>query len=190
MSNAVGRLHQGQPVCLNAPNGNTERDGGLEVSGKLFDLVVFYSQNLAVPPRRNFDDPQVLRGKALFYALGCQSCHTPSFTTGEVKDQPHLSDQKIWPYYRPAAARHGRGSRRQPARRRRRRARMAHAAAVGHRPDASSSAGTRFFLHDGRARNLEEAILWHGGEAQAARDGYAALSKADREALIKFVESL
>ncbi len=50
--------------------------------------------------------------------------------------------------------------------------------------------GHTFFLHDGRARNLEEAILWHGGEAQASRDGYAALSKADREALIKFVESL
>jgi CxxC motif-containing protein (DUF1111 family) len=50
--------------------------------------------------------------------------------------------------------------------------------------------GHTLFLHDGRARNLEEAILWHGGESQAARDGYAALSKEDREALIKFVESL
>jgi CxxC motif-containing protein (DUF1111 family) len=50
--------------------------------------------------------------------------------------------------------------------------------------------GHTYFLHDGRARNLEEAILWHGGEAQAARDGYAALSKADRDALISFVESL
>ena len=50
--------------------------------------------------------------------------------------------------------------------------------------------GHTFFLHDGRARNLEEAILWHGGEAHRSRDGYAALSKADREALIKFVESL
>jgi CxxC motif-containing protein (DUF1111 family) len=50
--------------------------------------------------------------------------------------------------------------------------------------------GHTFFLHDGRARNLEEAILWHGGEAQAARDRYAGLTKADREALLKFVESL
>ncbi|MCB1418576.1 MAG: thiol oxidoreductase, partial [Notoacmeibacter sp.] len=50
--------------------------------------------------------------------------------------------------------------------------------------------GHTFFLHDGRARNLTEAILWHGGEGQAARDGFAALSAGDRAALIKFVESL
>jgi CxxC motif-containing protein (DUF1111 family) len=50
--------------------------------------------------------------------------------------------------------------------------------------------GHTFFLHDGRARSIEEAILWHGGEAQASRDGYAALSKAEREALDRFVNSL
>ncbi len=55
---------------------------------------------------------------------------------------------------------------------------------------AKLNGGHTLFLHDGRARNIEEAILWHGGEGQAVRDGYAALSKADREALIKFVESL
>ncbi|MBC7831430.1 MAG: c-type cytochrome [Hyphomicrobium sp.] len=187
--NAAGDCTKAQPACLNAPNGNTERDGGLEVGSKLFDHVVFYSQNLAVPPRRNFNDAQVGRGKALFYALGCQSCHTPSFTTGKVDGQPHLSTQKIWPYSdlllhdmgegladnRPEGVADGREWRTPPL------------WGIGLTQLVS---GHTLFLHDGRARNLEEAILWHGGEAQAARDGYAALSKSDREALIKFVESL
>ena len=187
--NAAGDCTTAQPACLNAPNGNTERDGGFEVSPKLFDHVVFYSQNLAVPPRRNPNDPDVARGKALFYALRCQSCHTPSFTTGPVKDQPHLSNQKIWPYSdlllhdmgegladnRPEGVADGREWRTSPL------------WGIGLTQLVS---GHTLFLHDGRARNLEEAILWHGGEAQTARDGYAALSKADREALIKFVESL
>ena len=186
---ASGDCTQAQPACRNAPNGNTERDGGFEVSSKLFDHVVFYSQNLAVPPRRNFNDPDVSRGKGLFYALGCQSCHTPSFTTGTVKGQPHLSNQRIWPYSdvllhdmgegladnRPEGVADGREWRTPPL------------WGIGLTKLVS---GHTFFLHDGRARNLEEAILWHGGEAQAARDGYAALSKADRDAFIKFVELL
>jgi CxxC motif-containing protein (DUF1111 family) len=187
--NASGDCTKMQAACINAPNGNTERDGGFEVGDKLFDHVVFYSQNLAVPPRRNFNDPEVARGKAVFYALGCQSCHTPSFTTGPVKDQPHLSNQKIWPYAdlllhdmgdgladnRPEGVADGREWRTAPL------------WGIGLTKLVS---GHTMFLHDGRARNIEEAILWHGGEGQTARDGYAALSKADREALIKFVESL
>jgi CxxC motif-containing protein (DUF1111 family) len=186
---AAGDCTTTQTACRNAPNGNTERDGGFEVSQMLFDHVVFYSQNLAVPPRRNFTDPQVNRGKAIFHALRCQSCHTPSFTTGKVEGQPHLSNQKIWPYtdlllhdmgdgladHRPEGVADGREWRTPPL------------WGIGLTQLVS---GHTLFLHDGRARNIEEAILWHGGEAQAARDGYAALSKADREALIKFVESL
>jgi len=178
-----------QSFCLNAPNGNTERDGGLEVGSKLFDFVVFYAQNLAVPPRRNLDDASVARGKALFHQLGCQTCHTPSFTTGKVERQPHLSDQRIWPYTdlllhdmgdgladnRPEGMADGREWRTAPL------------WGIGLTETVS---GHTYFLHDGRARNIEEAILWHGGEGQASRDGYAALSKADREALHRFVESL
>ena len=109
----------------------------------------------------------------------------PARSTG----QPHLSNQKIWPYTdlllhdmgegladnRPEGVANGREWRTPPL------------WGIGLTQLVS---GHTLFLHDGRARNLEEAILWHGGEAQAARDGYAALSKADREALIKFVESL
>jgi CxxC motif-containing protein (DUF1111 family) len=184
-----GDCTQAQAFCRNAPNGNTERDGGFEVGPILFDLVTFYAQNLAVPPRRNMDDANVTKGKAIFHELGCASCHTPSFTTGKVDGQPHLSNQRIWPYTdmllhdmgdgladnRPEGMATGQEWRTPPL------------WGIGLTETVS---GHTYFLHDGRARNLEEAILWHGGEAQAARDGYAALSKADRDALISFVESL
>lgn len=178
-----------QSYCLNAPNGNSKRDGGMEVGKKLFDLVVFYAQNLAVPPRRKPDDPTVVRGKELFYQLNCQSCHTPSFTTGKVEGQRHLSNQKIWPYTdlllhdmgegladnRPEGVANGREWRTPPL------------WGIGLTETVS---GHTNLMHDGRARNVEEAILWHGGEAQASRDGYAALSKDEREALDAYVNSL
>jgi CxxC motif-containing protein (DUF1111 family) len=177
-----------QTACMNAPNGNSEKDG-VEVLPKLFDLVVFYAQNLAVPPRRNFKNPTVERGKALFYGIGCQSCHAPSFTTGAVAGQPHLSNQKIWPYCdlllhdmgagladnRPEGMATGREWRTPPL------------WGIGLTQTVS---GHTLFLHDGRARSIEEAILWHAGEAQASRDAYAALSKEEREALDSFVNSL
>ena len=80
------------------PTATARATADVEVGAKLFDLVVFYAQNLAVPPRRDFTDAKVADGKALFYALNCQGCHTPSFTTGKVEGQPQLSNQKIWPY--------------------------------------------------------------------------------------------
>jgi CxxC motif-containing protein (DUF1111 family) len=186
---SAGDCTAAQAVCLQAPNGDSERDGGMEVGKTLFDHVVFYAQNLAVPPRRDIDDATVKRGRELFYKLGCQSCHTPSFTTGKVAGQPHLSEQKIWPYTdlllhdmgdgladnRPEGMADGREWRTPPL------------WGIGLTEIVS---GHTFFLHDGRARNIEEAILWHGGEAQASRDGYAALAKTDREALDKFVNSL
>jgi CxxC motif-containing protein (DUF1111 family) len=186
---AAGDCTAAQAACLGAPNGNTVRDENLEVGTKVFDHLVFYAQNLAVPPRRNVQDPVVREGKALFYALGCQACHKPSFTTGTVEGQPHLSGQKIWPYSdlllhdlgdgladnRPEGAADGREWRTAPL------------WGIGLTRIVN---GHMQLLHDGRARGIEEAILWHGGEAQAAREGYAALSKAEREALIRFVESL
>ena len=186
---AAGDCTAAQTMCLNAPNGNSPHEGNLEIGQKLFDLVVFYAQNLAVPPRRNFTDATVERGKALFYAIGCQACHVPSFTTGTVPGQEHLSNQKIWPYSdlllhdmgegladnRPEGMADGREWRTAPL------------WGVGLTETVS---GHTFLLHDGRARNLEEAILWHGGEGQASRDAYAALSKDEREALDAFVNSL
>jgi CxxC motif-containing protein (DUF1111 family) len=184
----AGDCTASQTFCRGAPNGASEADG-VEVGSTLFDHVVFYSQNLAVPPRRNFGDPTVRRGKQVFHALGCQGCHNPSFTTGEVEGQPHLSNQTIWPYTDLLLHDMGEGL-------------------ADHRPEGTATglewrtpplwgiglthqvSGHTQLLHDGRARNLEEAILWHGGEAQAARDAYAALSKEEREALLAFVNSL
>lgn len=151
--------------------------------------MTFYSQNLAVPKRRNPDDPDVLKGKALFYETGCVKCHQPKFVTGEAPDQPHLSHQLIYPYTDMLLHDMGDGL-------------------ADHRPDGEASGyewrtpplwgigltetvnGHTLFLHDGRARNLTEAILWHGGEAQEARDAFANLSKEDRARLLAFVNSL
>ena len=149
----------------------------------------FYSQNLAVPARREPDDPEALKGKELFYEIGCAACHRPKFMTGEVSGQPYLSHQLIWPYTdmllhdmgegladgRPEGAASGREWRTPPL------------WGIGLTETVS---GHTLFLHDGRARNLTEAILWHGGEAKAARDKFATLSKADRDALLAFVNSL
>ena len=178
-----------QPECLNAPSGNSPKYQNVEVGDELFDLVTFYSQNLAVPKRRKPDDPEVLKGKALFYETGCVKCHQPKFVTGEVPDQPHLSNQLIYPYTdmllhdmgdgladnRPEGAASGNEWRTAPL------------WGIGLTETVS---GHTLFLHDGRARNLTEAILWHGGEAQSARDSFAALSKEDRDRLLAFVNSL
>jgi CxxC motif-containing protein (DUF1111 family) len=185
----AGDCTETQTACLSAPNGNSERLGGFELSAELLDLVTFYSQNLAVPARREASDATVLKGKALFHSAGCATCHQPSFTTGTVEGQPHLSGQLIWPYgdfllhdmgegladNRPEGDADGREWRTAPL------------WGVGLTQVVS---GHTFLLHDGRARNVEEAILWHGGEAQNARDAYAALSAQERQALVKFVNSL
>jgi CxxC motif-containing protein (DUF1111 family) len=178
-----------QPLCLNAPNGGDPAAGTPEVEDKLFKLVAFYSRNLAVPARRNSADPNILAGKAVFHASGCAGCHQPKFVTGSSADQPHLSAQLIWPYTdlllhdmgegladdRPEGQADGREWRTAPL------------WGIGLTQIVN---GHTLFLHDGRARGIEEAIMWHGGEAQAARDAFAALPEADREKLIAFVNSL
>jgi CxxC motif-containing protein (DUF1111 family) len=184
-----GDCTEKQPDCLNAPSGASEKYQNVEVGDDLFKLVTFYSQNLAVPAQRNPDAPEVLKGKQLFYASGCTSCHKPKFVTGEVPGQPHLSQQLIWPYTDMLLHDMGEGL-------------------ADNRPEGAASgsewrtpplwgigltetvSGHTLFLHDGRARNLTEAILWHGGEGEGARDKFAALSKEDREALLAFVNSL
>jgi CxxC motif-containing protein (DUF1111 family) len=179
-----------QADCRTAPAGQEPgvRDG-LEVDGQSLDLVAFYARNLAVPERRNMDDPQVLHGKELFYDIGCTGCHVPKYVTARLKDQPEQSFQLIWPYTDLLLHDMGPGL-------------------ADNRPEGRATgsewktpplwgvgltqtvSGHSYFLHDGRARNLLEAILWHGGEAQAPRDAVVGLPKADRDALIAFLESL
>ncbi|HEX8059535.1 MAG TPA: di-heme oxidoredictase family protein [Cyclobacteriaceae bacterium] len=160
-----------------------------DVTDSLLQCVSFYIRTLAVPARRNANDAQVIQGKAMFLRAGCASCHTPRLKTKTDVAFPEISGQTIFPYTDMLV--HDMGE-----------------DLADNRPDFEASGsewrtaplwgigltrvvnGHNNFLHDGRARTLMEAILWHGGEAQKARDNVRAMSKQDRDALIKFLESL
>lgn len=184
-----GDCTDNQSECLSLPTGVQERLGASEAPDPVMDLVTFYSKNLAVPARRDVANEQVLAGKELFYNLGCTSCHTPKYVTSRDAENKAHRFQLIWPYSDFLLHDMGDG--------------LADGQQVGVASGTEwrtpplwgiglteTVNGHTFFLHDGRARNLEEAILWHGGEAQNARDGYAALLQSERTALIKFLESL
>lgn len=186
---AAGDCTERQPTCLAAPHGGTAKAPGEEFKTQLLKLTAFYARNLAVPPRRNAEAPDVLAGKALFHQIGCAACHLPSFTTGTETPDAHLAGQRIWPYTDLLLHDMGEGlaDGRPEARADGREWRTAPLWGIGLTQTVS---GHTYFLHDGRARNLIEAILWHGGEAQSARDAFAALDEADRSRLIAFLNSL
>ena len=169
------------------PNG-----GEPELSERALERVTFYSQNLAVPNRRNIDNPQVQRGWEAFQQANCIACHTPTLTTAPEPASPELAalaGQTIHPFTdlllhdmgpgladnRPEAQANGSEWRTAPL--------------WGIGLTETVNGHTRF-LHDGRARSLSEAILWHGGEAEAAKEAYRTMSADDRAALIAFLESL
>ena len=182
-----GDCTEAEADCRSAPHGDD--DGTGEASKEMMDLVVFYSQHLAVPVRRDADDPEVLRGKSLFYGAGCIACHTPKHATRRDWPDKDLAGQLIWPYSdlllhdmgegladgRPEGLATGREWRTPPL------------WGIGLTEAVN---GHTYFLHDGRARNLTEAILWHGGEAEAARETFRTMPPADRAALLRFLESL
>ena len=184
-----GDCTEAQAACRALPSGVQRALGDTEAPDPILDLVTFYSSNLAVPARRDVGDPEVLRGKALFHSSGCASCHTPKFVTRRDAARPEHRFQLIWPYtdlllhdmgdgladHRPVGAASGREWRTAPL------------WGIGLTGTVS---GHTFFLHDGRARNLLEAVLWHGGEGQAARDAVVAMPPSDRRALIRFLNSL
>ena len=186
----AGECSAAQTACQTAPHGQEPglRDG-LEVDGQSLDLVTFYSRNLAVPARDRLTDPQVLRGKEVFHASQCAACHIPKFVTHRLKDQPEQSFQLIWPYSDLLLHDMGEGlaDNRPEGRATGREWRTPPLWGIGLTAQVS---GHTQFLHDGRARNLLEAILWHGGEAEAAREAVIALPRTDRDALIAFLESL
>ena len=93
-----GDYTQEQPACFSHPTSVQEHLGGDEAPEQVVELVTFYSRHLAVPARRDVNDPEVLRGKRLFYESGCSPCHTPKFVTRRDEDNPALSFQLIWPY--------------------------------------------------------------------------------------------
>ena len=179
-----------QTACRAAPDGQEPgQRGGLEVDRQSLDLVTFYARNLAVPERRNMAEPQVLNGKNIFHHLGCAGCHAPKSVTNRLKDQPEQSFQLIWPYTDLLLHDMGAGlaDNRPEARATGTEWRTAPLWGIGLTAQVS---GTTEFLHDGRAKTLMEAILWHGGEAQASRDAVLSLPNPDRDALIAFLESL
>lgn len=177
-----------QTACKQAPNGDGP-NGEPEVSDNILRLVLFYSRNLAVPARRGINDEQVLAGKNLFFQAGCQSCHTPKYTTAANAAEPELASQVIRPYSdlllhdmgdgladnRTEFQASGRDWRTPPL------------WGIGLTQAVS---GHTQFLHDGRARNLLEAVLWHGGEAQAAQQQVLAFNAEQRAALLAFLNSL
>jgi CxxC motif-containing protein (DUF1111 family) len=184
-----GECTERQEACRKAPDGNSPQYDNLEADREITELVAFYARNLAVPARRDHDDPEVLAGKRRFYQTGCIQCHTPKYVTREDSIGREQSRQLIWPYtdlllhdmgegladHRPEGEANGREWRTAPL------------WGIGLTPVVN---GHSYYLHDGRARSLLEAILWHGGEAQAQRDAVVELSKTEREQLIRFVESL
>ena len=177
-----------------------------ELSDGDLDILVTYMRDLAVPPRRDLKDPRVMKGEALFTNLGCGSCHAPNQHTGDTAPFLESRGQGIHPYTDlllhdlgpDLADDSGQGE---------------YAAspsewrtpplwgiglcddvAAGYQKDDYSNPapdqGPCHYLHDGRAARLIDAILWHGGEAQAIRDKVLALPSADRDALISFLKSL
>lgn len=185
---AVDDCTASQIDCRNAPTGKGP-EGEPEVSDNILRLVLFYSRNLGVPARRDVANPRVLAGKNLFYQAGCQQCHTPTFTTGANAAEPEQANQVIRPYsdlllhdmgegladHRSEFQATGRDWRTPPL------------WGIGLTETVS---GHTQFLHDGRARNLLEAVLWHGGEAQAAQQHVLAFDAGQRTALLAFLNSL
>lgn len=173
-------------ACRQTPQG-----GEAELQPLIEDAVVHYSRHLAVPARRDAERNEVVAGEALFHQIGCASCHRPSWRTGESARAPELADQLIWPYTDLLLHDMGEGlddGLIEPGLANSRLWRTAplwglqHAQWVG-----GPKAG---FLHDGRARNLTEAILWHGGSARHSREAWAALNRHERRLVLRFLASL
>jgi CxxC motif-containing protein (DUF1111 family) len=177
-----------QQKCQSAPHGDGDARV-FEVDDIALDLFVFYSRNLAVPERRNLSDPAVQRGRSVFRDLGCSSCHTPAFVTHRLTDRPEQGFQLIWPYSDMLLHDMGDGlaDGMSEARATGREWRTAPLWGIGLAQQVDARVG---FLHDGRARSLLEAVLWHDGEARPMRDAVIDLPQNDRAALIKFLESL
>ena len=148
-----------------------------------------YCATTAVPVRRNVDNQDVLKGKEIFKTIGCNGCHVEKYTTGNHSSIPELSHQIIRPYTdlllhdmdteladgRPEFLANGREWKTPPL------------WGIGLFEIVNNHT---CYLHDGRARNLEEAILWHGGEAEHIITSYKHLKVVERNQLIQFLNSL
>lgn len=195
-----------QTDCLSAAHGGGTRPANAtalpaahataeqaEIDDDTLSHVIFYTATLAPAARRQAQAPDVLHGQTLFHQAQCATCHRPSYVTGTPRfpalSSPQVSGQRIWPYtdlllhdmgpaladQRPDFLAHGQQWKTPPL------------WGIGLLKDVN---GHQRLLHDGRAHGVLEAILWHGGEAQAAQDAVRRMNRRDREALVRFVESL
>jgi len=175
-----------QDACRGAPHGDSPQFEGLEIPSSMLALVDGYLRDL--PPGGGLEAPKA-KGAELFDAAGCAACHRPSFTTAGDAAAPHLSKRTIFPYTDLLV--HDMGDA------------LADGVAAGLASGRewrtaplwgmnrlAGEDGRLALLHDGRARSVAEAILWHGGEAEGARRAFVALSRAERQRLIRFVLSL
>jgi len=172
-----------QSDCAAAPDG-----GQPELTDERLGAVTFYNRTLSVPAMRGSDTEQVQAGAELFTEIGCSSCHTPTQQTGP-SDVATLANQTFHPYTDLLLHDMGEGL-------------------ADGRPDFDATGaewrtpplwglgliddvnGHRFLLHDGRARTIAEAILWHGGEAEASREAFRLLDEDQRAELLAFLEAL
>jgi CxxC motif-containing protein (DUF1111 family) len=173
-----------QSQCAEAITG-----GSPEISDEFLEKLTLYTMTLAVPAQRNAEDPQVNHGETLFRDFGCTSCHMPTLKTGTVEGFPEVSNQTIHPFTDLLLHDMGEGL-------------------ADGRPDFEASGsewrtpplwglgliptvnGHHNLLHDGRGRGPAEAILWHGGEAESAKEAFRNAARQDRDALIAFLNSL
>jgi CxxC motif-containing protein (DUF1111 family) len=178
-----------QKDCLKMPSGVQSRLGDTEAPDPVMELITLYSANLAVPARRDVSDPQVLEGKKQFYEAGCPACHHPKFVTRKNTENKAAAFQLIWPYSDLLLHDMGEGlaDGQQVGTASGREWRTPPLWGIGLSQEVN---GGGFYLHDGRARTLEEAILWHGGEAELSKNVYINMEKRQRNNLVRFLESL
>lgn len=169
-------------------NGDDGENDDAEIAQALLDEITFYCQTLGVPAARNLDDESVIRGADLFEQLQCAKCHIPKMISGDFPVAA-VANQTFYPYTDM----------------------LLHDMGPGLADDRSDFLadgrewrtkalwgiglsqvvnGHSDFLHDGRAKNVTEAILWHGGEAENAKNRFKNLSLAERTDLLKFINSL
>ncbi len=178
-------------------------EGRPELTDGLLGSVTFFNRTLGVPAMRDTDDEQVIRGAELFDSMGCASCHTPSHTTGQT-EVGVLTAQEIFPYtdlllhdmgidLADGRAEFDAGPaewRTPPLWGLGLTGEVLDNAPAEHGIEPVDNQGRFNLLHDGRARTIAEAILWHGGEAEGAKEAFRLAPAEDRAALIRFLESL
>lgn len=177
-----------QPDCGSAQSGCGT--SGAELNATDLGNLVRYVALLGVAARRSLNDAEALQGETLFSSAGCAGCHTPTLATTAWHPYAELRNQTIRPYTDMLLHDMGAGL-------------------ADNLPEANASGGEwrtpplwsigltggvsggqEAYLHDGRARNLSEAILWHGGEAETAKEAFRTMTSTQRAALLKFIQSL